>query len=104
MDSDSASAEVKVEHDISSFKAEIMSLVDTVVRDFDTFMAMVEPKMAEVYRMISEYPNIQEIREVFPSTFLVGIRIRSPRRARREAYTNNLVGTFWAPENLREAQ
>ena len=104
MNSDSASGEVKVEHDISSFKAEIISLVDAVVHDFQTFMAMVEPKMDEVYRMIADYPNIQEIREAFPPTFLVGIRIRSPRRARREAYTNNLVGTFWAPENLRESQ
>ena len=104
MDPNSAHTEVKVEHDISSFKAEIISRMNVVRRDFDTFMDLVEPKLSEIYRLMAEYPDSQEIREAFPPAFLVGVRIRSPRGPRHEPYTNNLVGTFWAPESLRESQ
>ena len=103
MASTTPSTEVKVEHDIASFKAEILSLLQVVARDFDSFLDLVDPKMKEIYRLMAEYPDREELSRAFPPTFLVGCRMHSPRGPQRENSTTTLVGTFWAPDGLQRA-
>ena len=103
MASNSPPTEVKVEHDIESFKAEISSRLQIVARDFDAFLELVEPKMTEIFRLMADYSDRQELRGAFPPAFLVGCRMHSPRGPQRENATATLVGTFWAPESLRES-
>ena len=100
MASSSLPIEVKVEHDLASFKAEILSRIQEVARDFDSFLDLVDPKMKEIYRLLADYPDREELRGAFPPSFLVGCRIHSPRGPRRENSTTTLVGTFWAPDGL----
>ena len=100
MDSNPSSTEVKVEHDIESFKAEIISRMNIVLRDFDAFLDQVDPKMAEIYQMMVDYPNRQELREAFPPRLLIGSRVH--RKPRHGNSNTTLVGTFWAPECLNE--
>ena len=96
MSAKNENVEVKMEYDVEDFKTEVNRRCSEVLRSLGEFLDRTDKEIESIYDLVNSHPDSQAMREIFPRTWLTGMRFKI--KGNRGTDPCTLVATFWNKE------